>query len=62
MLQTKKGEKSPFNKTKIIVYLSYKLKAIHNKDYSVVKTFTTASVYSGVVFICKCFTNTLKKE
>jgi hypothetical protein len=35
--------------TNIILILN--LKAIHNKDYSVVKTFTTALVYSSVVFI-----------
>ncbi len=37
------------------------LKAIHNKDYSVVKTFGLPLVQkSGGFFMPKCFTNTLK--
>ena len=50
MQQTKKGEKSPFNKTKSFINLYYKLKAIHNKDYSVVKTFGLPLVHNQEAF------------
>ena len=34
-----------------IVYLSLILKAIHNKDYSVVKTFSASTIFGA--FLCE---------
>jgi hypothetical protein len=38
------------------------IEANHNKDYSVVKTFTTGHSKECLVFSCKCFTNTIEKQ